>query len=213
MSKKKKPSPGKWDKIAAEEEEKVATTVNDDNGSTDSNPDSTKGMAEALGVDSEHVLGSTPSAEALEKELDEMRQQAEDYHDKYLRAQAELQNGRERMKREMDNTRKFATEKIIKDLLPIVDSLEKGLETCEGSENSAISEGLALTHRLFMEALARFSVTVVDPKGEAFDAELHEAMGMQPSEEVESGHITLVIQKGYLLHDRLVRPARVMVAQ
>ncbi|MHA7841629.1 MAG: nucleotide exchange factor GrpE [Gammaproteobacteria bacterium] len=179
----------------------------------DKSNDSTKSMAEALGVDREQVLGKTPSAEDLEKELDDMRQQAEDYHDKYLRAQAELQNARERMKRELDSTRKFATEKIIKDLLPIIDSLEKGLETCGGAENSAVSEGLALTHRLFLEALARFSVTVVDPQGEAFDAELHEAMGMQPSDEVASGHITLVIQKGYLLHDRLVRPARVMVAQ
>lgn len=173
---------------------------------------STRGIAEALGVDLEHALDTPPSAEALEKELDEMRQQAEDYHDKYLRVQADLQNARHRMNKDMENTRKFANEKIIKELLPVVDSLEKGLENCESGKSDGISEGLILTHRLLMETLARFAVTVVDPEGEAFDANLHEAMGMQPSEAVQSGHITLVIQKGYLLHDRLIRPARVMVA-
>lgn len=179
----------------------------------DKDSSSTKSMAEALGVDIEPTLGDRPSAETLEKELDDMRQQAEDYHDKYLRTQAELQNVRQRMNKEMDNTRKFANEKIIRELLPIIDSLEKGLELCGSSENNGVNEGLALTHRLVFDVLERFSVTVVDPQGEAFDADLHEAMGMQPSEEIASGYVTLVIQKGYLLHDRLVRPARVMVAQ
>lgn len=181
--------------------------------STDDTVSSTADMQEILGVPEDDNLEEITSIEALEKELEEMREQAEDYHDKYLRAQAELQNARQRMDREMTNARKFATEKLIKDLLPIIDSLEKGLESCQEDDSNPVKEGLTLTQKLFVDTLGRFSVTILNPQGELFEPEFHEAMGMQPSEDIPSGHVTLVIQKGYLLHDRVVRPARVMVAQ
>ena len=154
---------------------------------------------------------SSSDTEALEARVKEFQEQA-------LRSQAEMQNVRRRAEIDVEKAHKFALEKFVKELLPVADSLEKAVESTEGHENAGevvanIREGVEMTLSLFMSSLQKFNVKQLNPVGEPFDPQHHEAMSMVPAPDAEPNSVVAVVQKGYTLNDRLVRPAMVVVAK
>lgn len=147
--------------------------------------------------------------------LAEARRAAQEHLDRALRAQAELENVRRRAERDLAQAHKFALERFVSDLLPVKDSLELGLTASAGEEAGAagIAQGVELTLRMLEQVMDKFGVKAVDPAGEPFDPGFHQAMTMQESDTAESGTVLTVVQKGYLLNERLVRPAMVIVAK
>ena len=147
------------------------------------------------------------TVETLQEELAAAR-------DATLRAAAEAQNARRRAEQDVEKARKFALERFAGDLLPVVDNLERALEAAaEAPEGNAIAEGVDLTLRSLLDVLGRFSIEQVDPAGEPFDPQLHEAMTMVPNPELEPNTVMDVMQKGFTLNGRLLRPARVVVSK
>ena len=148
--------------------------------------------------------------------LEAAQAKADENWDRYLRAAAELENVRKRAIRDVENARKFAVENFGRDLLAVQDSLEMGIEAArnaEGAEEAAaLREGKEATLKLLVQTLERFGIQALNPVGEPFDPEFHEAMTMQPSSDAEPGSVLTVVQKGYTLNGRLLRPARVIVA-
>lgn len=155
--------------------------------------------------------------ERLRTELAEARAKAEEHWNAYLRALAELENVRKRAEREVEQAQKFALERFATELLAVKDSLEMGLaalgETTGDDAVGKLREGKALTLRILKQAFERFGISEIDPAGQPFDPERHEAMMTQPSAEAAPGTVLSVVQKGYLLNGRLLRPARVVVAR
>ena len=135
--------------------------------------------------------------------------------DDVLRAQADAQNAARRAEQEVEKARKFALERFANELLPVLDNLERALEAPGGDseEAKAIAEGVELTLKSFIDVMGKFNVVVVDPNGEPFDPNLHQAMSMVENEEVEPNTVIAVMQKGYTLNGRLIRPAMVMVSK
>lgn len=133
-----------------------------------------------------------------------------------LRAQAEIQNIRRRAEQYVEKAHKFALEKFSKELLTVVDNLERGLAALDNAvtdeTTQALVDGVEMTHKEFISTLGKFGVEAVGVVGEAFNPELHQAISMQPAEGIESNHISVVLQKGYTLQGRVLRPAMVMVA-
>ncbi|WP_420427012.1 nucleotide exchange factor GrpE [Algiphilus sp.] len=148
-----------------------------------------------------------------EDELAQARAAADEYREQLLRVRAEAENQRKRMERENANAVKYAAEKVFRDLLSVADSLDLGLKSARESEGgSAVVEGIELTQKQLHDTLTRHGVTVLEPTGEAFDPSVHEAVSMVPSADVAPNHVLEVVQKGYCLHERVLRPARVVVA-
>lgn len=157
---------------------------------------------------------TTASAEDLVKALEKARAEAEESRNAMLRARADLENLRKRSAREAENARKYALERFVAELLPVKDSMELGLAAAEQTEDVAkLREGMALTLKMLGAALEKFGVSPVDPQGEKFNPDLHQAMSMQETDQAEPGTVLDVVQRGYLLNDRLVRPAMVTVAR
>lgn len=147
-------------------------------------------------------------------QLQAARAEAEENNSKYMRLAAEMENLRKRTTREIEHAHKFGIERFARELLGVVDSLEMGIDAGSGPGVAAESllEGSAATLKLLLGALQKSGVESLDPEGEPFDPNLHEAMTMQPSDIAEPGSVLTVIQKGYQLNGRLLRPARVIVA-
>ncbi|MFG6176127.1 nucleotide exchange factor GrpE [Halomonas sp. THAF12] len=158
-------------------------------------------------------VSDNPEAEVLAAKVEELEQALSDAKDQSLRAAAEAQNVRRRAEQETDKARKFALEKFVKELLPVVDSLEKALEAMGEDATEAHREGVSMTLKMQLDVLDKFGVEVVEPAGEPFDPQYHEAMAMVPNPELEPNTVMDVMQKGYLLNGRLVRPAMVVVSQ
>ena len=136
----------------------------------------------------------------------------ESLRDKVLRAEAEMQNVRRRADRDVENAHKFGLERLVQQILPVVDSLEKALEAKTNQEDPVI-QGVELTFKLLQDLMSKESINVIDPLGEPFDPNLHEAMSMIENRELEPNSVFAVVQKGYTLNERLVRPAMVMVTK
>ncbi|MDP4598956.1 MAG: nucleotide exchange factor GrpE [Pseudomonadales bacterium] len=158
------------------------------------------------------------SVEELRAQTAQAIQDADKFRDAALRAEAEMQNVRRRAEREVEHAVKYGVEKILQNLLPVMDSLEKAIESAEqaGADTEAtqaIIEGMGLCQRLFLDVLTKEGVAVVDPHGEPFNPNLHQAISMVENAEVEPNSVVAVVQKGYQLNSRLVRPAMVMVAK
>ena len=153
--------------------------------------------------------------EDVEKELIEARRAAQENLDRALRAQAEIENVRRRAERDLAHAHKFALERFVSELLPVKDSLELGLAASaeKGATTAGIAEGIELTLRMFEQAMEKFGIEPVDPAGDPFNPEFHQAMTMQESDTAASGTVLTVVQKGYRLNERLVRPAMVIVAK
>ena len=144
--------------------------------------------------------------------LAELKALADENWDRYLRAAAELENVRKRASRDVEKAHKFALERFCSELLAVKDSLEIGLATADKADVKSLLAGKAATLKLLTTTMERFGVVELNPEGEPFDPQEHEAMSMQPSSDVEPGSVLTVFQKGYALNGRLLRPARVVVA-
>ena len=171
--------------------------------------------AAAHGVGADDARPAEEPSASIEDELAEARRTAQEHLDRALRAQAELENVRRRMARDVENAHKFALERFVSELLPVKDSLELGLAaaTEEGAGTARIAEGVELTLRMFEQVMEKFGIESIDPAGDPFNPEFHQAMTMQESDTATSGTVLTVVQKGYLLNERLVRPAMVIVAK
>ena len=138
-----------------------------------------------------------------------------DYWDQIMHLNADIENNRKRAQRDIENAHKFAVKNFAESLLPIADSMEMGLNAAEGENTTieSIKEGISMTLELFQKTMEKNGIFSVDPTGEKFDPELHQAMSMQEDDSVDSNTVLTVMQKGYLLNDRLVRPAMVIVSK
>ncbi|NIF19768.1 nucleotide exchange factor GrpE [Pantoea sp. Cy-639] len=161
-------------------------------------------------LNSEEAVAATADARVLELE-----EQLAAAKDQSLRAAAELQNIRRRAEQDVEKAHKFALEKFAGDLLPVIDSLERGLELSSADDETIkpMREGIELTLKMFHDTLKRYNLEALEPHGEPFNAEHHQAMAMQESAEVEPNSVLKVFQKGYLLNGRLLRPAMVVVSK
>ena len=150
-----------------------------------------------------------PALEAAEAEVAQLK-------DQMLRMQAEMENLRRRSARDVENAHKYGVEKLLADLLPALDSYEKGIEAAEaleGEAGTAVAEGMALAQKLLLEALGKYGLISEHPLGEPFDPQKHEAMAMVPNPDMEPNSVMEVFQRGYLLHERVVRAAKVVVSR
>lgn len=163
----------------------------------------------------EPVATETRPAEELILQLEDARAKADEHWDQLVRTQAQMDNLRKRQERELENAHKYALERFVNELLPVRDSMEMGLAAAneESSTIDHLREGTALTLKLLSDVMEKFNVEQIDPEGEPFDPELHQAMSMQPRSDVPPNTVVVVVQKGYTLNGRLVRPAMVMVSQ
>ncbi len=152
-------------------------------------------------------MGESEASVDLEAELEAAKDVA-------LRAQADAMNVQRRAEQEVEKARRFALERFCGDLISVVDNLERALESSGDEQGSAaLAEGVELTRKGFMDVLAKYGVEAVDPQGEPFDPETAQAMSMVEQPDVEPNSVVAVMQKGYLLNGRLLRPAMVMVSK
>lgn len=161
------------------------------------------------------ALEAADDDNALLAEVAELHQQLAQQKDLVLRAQAEVHNAQRRAQQDVERAHKFALEKLLRDLLPVVDNLERALGTIDSEHEAhkAVVEGVELTHKSFVDTLCKYQIEVVDPAGEPFDPELHQAMTQVPNGDVEPNTVLDVFQKGYRLNGRLIRPAMVVVSK
>jgi molecular chaperone GrpE len=147
--------------------------------------------------------------------LEDARDKADEHWNQCLRLQADIENLRKRSERDLANAHKFALERFAQELLPVRDSLEMGIAafTAENADPDKLSEGVTLTLQMLTSALEKFAITEVNPQDERFDPDFHQAMTTQERADVEPNTVVTVVQKGYLLNDRLIRPAMVIVSR
>lgn len=148
-------------------------------------------------------------------EVEALAAQIESYKDQAVRAAAEVQNIRRRAEMDVEKAHKFALEKFAKELLPVIDSLEKAIEAEKesGAEAGPLREGVEMTLSMFLSGIQKFNLEQIDPVGQPFDPALHEAMSMVPAPDSEPNTVIAAMQKGYTLSGRLIRPAMVMVSK
>ncbi len=150
----------------------------------------------------------------LMQENERLKIEAQESIDKALRATAELDNIRKRTSRDIENAHKYALERFVNELLPVVDSMELGINASQSAEDiESLREGMDLTLKKLFDCLGKFGINAIDPAGDKFDPEWHQAVSMQELEGSDSGQVITVMQKGYELNGRLVRPAMVVVAK
>ena len=170
---------------------------------------------EAIEETSSEAEPQLEEAEAADPEsaLAEAQAKADENWERYLRAAAETDNVRKRSARDVENAHKFAIERFGKELLAVTDGLEMALAASDSASIESLLEGSRATLKLLGTTMERFGITAIDPEGEPFDPELHEAISVQPSDTVQPGTVLNVVQKGYILNGRLLRPAMVVVAE
>ncbi len=193
----------------------VAGSESDDQD-IEANGDESSEFTEELVADSEDPSLEESDEEHLQEEDQKSAEVLEitNLKDQLLRSAAEFENLKRRTVRDIENAHKFGTEKLISDLFPVIDSLEKAIETAQDVEGAeAIAEGLELSLKLFMDSLSRNGLSSVDPVGMPFDPSLHEALAVVPNENAEPNSVMEVIQKGFTLNERLVRAAKVIVVK
>ena len=183
------------------------------------NPEETLEAAEAA-VEAAEAEEATPDAEQLRpqeltKLLEDARNKADEHWDQLVRSRAELDNLRKRNQRDLENAHKFALEKFSQDLLQVWDSLELGHQAAqdEAADVGKLREGTELTLKLLSSVMEKNGIEQIDPMGQPFNPEFHQAMAMQENAEVDPNTVVAVVQKGYLLNGRLLRPAMVMVSK
>jgi molecular chaperone GrpE len=147
--------------------------------------------------------------------LEDTRTKADEHWNLYLRTQADLENLRRRAERDVQNAHKFGLEKFVNELLPVIDSMEMGMAAADAEDEAVkpLFEGMELTLKMFQSVLEKMGVTAVNPENEPFNPEFHQAMSMQETADAAPNTVLAVMQKGYVLNDRLVRPAMVVVSK
>ena len=163
-------------------------------------------------LNEDNALLTHPSYIELLDKLTLAEQLAHENGDKLVRAKAELENVRRRTERDVEHAHRYGVEKLIKEILPVLDSMEQALQAAVQIENQSMIEGIELTHKLMINALTKFDVAQIDALGKPFNPNCHEAMAMLDSEEA-ANTVLNVLQQGYQLGERVIRPARVMVAK
>ena len=163
----------------------------------------------------EAVDEAETTAEDLTQLLEDARNKADDHWNQLVRAKAELDNLRKRSQRDIENAHKFATDKFSQDLLQVWDSLELGHEASldDNADVAKLREGTELTLKLLVSVMEKNGIEQIDPMGETFNPEYHQAMSIQERNDVEPNTVVAVVQKGYILNGRLIRPAMVMVSK
>ena len=166
-------------------------------------------------ADTVELSGEQGIIAKLEAELNETKSQLAEQQDMMLRIKAEAENVRRRASMDVEKAHKFALEKFAGDLLPVVDNLERALGFINREDEAlkGVVEGVELTLKSFLDTVAKFGVNQIDPQGQPFNPELHQAMSIQPSADVAPNTVTFVMQKGYELNGRLLRPAMVGVSK
>jgi len=166
-------------------------------------------------ADTVELSGEQAIIAKLEAELNETKSQLAEQQDMMLRIKAEAENVRRRASMDVEKAHKFALEKFAGDLLPVVDNLERALGFINREDEAlkGVVEGVELTLKSFLDTVAKFGVNQIDPQGQPFNPELHQAMSIQPSADVAPNTVTFVMQKGYELNGRLLRPAMVGVSK
>ena len=171
---------------------------------------------EEQGADLAPDEGATEAGIDPEQALEAALEQLQNGKDDLLRVQAEMQNLRRRTEQDIEKAHKYGQEKLSIELLAVMDNLERSQEAASNSEDEAIKairEGVDLTLKGFADCFTKFNIEVVDPLGEPFDPQLHQAMSIQENTETEPNTVIAVMQKGYTLHGRVIRPAMVMVSK
>lgn len=177
------------------------------------NPFAESAAAPASNQDAE-VLISREELDTLQQDLDQALAKADEHWKSYLGVHAEMENLRKRTERDVQNAHKFALERFFNELLPVRDSLELGLAAASGAVDIAqLREGVELTLKQLAVAMEKFGAREVNPLGAKFDPNQQEAMAMAPTDQAEPNTVIQVLQKGYVLNERLIRPAKVIVAQ
>jgi molecular chaperone GrpE len=168
-----------------------------------------------LDAQTQDQAADAASGEELVTRVQMLEEQLATAQDQSLRVAADLQNVRRRAEQDVEKAHKFALERFAGDLLPIVDSLERGLELSDANDESIrpMREGIELTLKMFHDTLKRYQLEPIEPHGQPFNAEHHQAMAMQESADVEPNSVLKVFQKGYQLNGRLLRPAMVVVSK
>lgn len=151
----------------------------------------------------------------LQAELAKAQVTIKEYWDQIMRLNAEIENNRKRAQRDIENAHKFAVKNFVESLLPVTDSMEMGMAATlnENATLESIREGMNMTLDMFNQMMQKNGIQAIDPQGEKFNPEHHQAMTMQENDEVESNTVLAVMQKGYLLNERLIRPAMVVVSK
>ncbi|HEY8054010.1 MAG TPA: nucleotide exchange factor GrpE [Steroidobacteraceae bacterium] len=174
-------------------------------------------MSEDTGVEPTAVLPETAAQlvelERLQRSLADAEERAKSHWEQYLRALAELDNVRKRAARDIEAGSRYGLEKFAAELLPVKDSLELAVQNAARADAAHLKEGQEATLQLLNRALERLGITLINPQGQAFDPERHEAMMTQESREAKPDSVLQVVQPGYELNGRLLRPARVIVAR
>jgi molecular chaperone GrpE len=183
-----------------------------DEAATDTSGTTFEESAAEMEIDSEVAENS---AEDLSQLLEQARAKADEHYEQMMRAHAELENLKRRHERDLENAHKYALDKFVAELLGVWDSLELGHSAAqdENADVQKLREGTELTLKMLSDAMGKFGVEQIDPMNQPFDPELHQAMSMQPRADVPANTVVAVVQKGYRLNGRLVRPAMVMVSQ
>ena len=167
--------------------------------------------AEAVAEQAGEELSSEDLIAQLREQPETMQQKADENWDSFVRLQAEMDNNRKRSEKQVEDAHKYSSQKFVEALLPVVDSLEMGM-TAEGDIDQ-IREGMNLTLKQFETVMEKFNIEAINPMGEKFNPELHQAMAMQPNPEMENNTVMAVMQKGFTISGRLIRPAMVMVVK
>lgn len=206
---------GEREMPASEELNPVATNLEKMQEPTEDQGEETSELTGEETQEATQEVVESLSLDELSRQLELANSKADDNWNKFVRTQAEMENLRRRTEKDLQNAHKYGLEKFIRELLPVVDSLELGIKaaTADLPEIHKLREGSELTLKLFASILEKFNCFPIDPLGEVFNPERHQAMSMQPSADAEPNTVLTVFQKGYLLNERLIRPAMVVVAQ
>ena len=188
---------------------------NQDNQNQDKNetPEQVTEEVVQQAQEDEAILSSPEkNADSLEAQLEDAQAKATENWEQYLRAKAEMDNLRRRNAKDLENAHKYGMEKFVSELLPVLDSMVMGLAIEDASAES-LREGMKLTMNMLEKMMEKLGIEEIDPLNEKFDADKHQAMTMQPAADVEPNTVIAVMQKGYALNERLIRPAMVMVSK
>jgi len=195
-------------KIQTDSDEDKEKEIDADAAATDKeDPQSNPEMTDQVGVDN--------PVDDLEAKLEVKEQEAKENYDRLLRVSAEFENYKKRTTRELEEFRKFANQSLIKEMLSVVDNLELAMNSTNGHKtiDRGLLQGLDMTHKEILKVFERFNVKPIEAKGQTFDPTFHEAVMQEATDEFDANTVINELQKGYMIHDRLLRPAMVVVAR
>jgi molecular chaperone GrpE len=180
-----------------------------------SNEDIEKPEVEDTAPEQAETEATAEGEQNVEAMLEDARNKADEHWNELLRARADLENMRRRHSRDLENAHKHALDKFVNELLPIVDSLELGINASKTDQATldTVREGMDMTMKMLLGNIGKLGLEQISPEGEAFNPEMHQAVSMQPAEGVESNQVISVMQKGYSFNGRVIRPAMVVVSQ